>query len=295
VARIGSVRRASERLNVAASAIDRHILKLEEELGVQLYERLPRGMRLTAAGELVVKHIRNTLYEFSRLKSEIDDIKEIKSGRVRIVCLDSLLVRSLPMMISTFHQQHPAVNFTVASGNHSVILQQLTDAEADIGITFRLPVPPDLEYSDDVPIPLVAMMAHDHPLARRRAVSVRDCAHYPVLQQEEIRPIRSLLDVNADIFTELGHPLVIANNLVLLKALVAYGVGIAFYTPIGFLEELASGKIIGIPLKIEAFRNLRLGIILHRKRKPTPAAAVVIGLLKRQLAELSEESRRLVG
>ena len=57
VVRAGSIRRASERLHISPSAIDRHILLMEENLGVQLFERLPQGLRLTAAGEVLVTHV----------------------------------------------------------------------------------------------------------------------------------------------------------------------------------------------------------------------------------------------
>ncbi len=63
VARAGSIRQAAERLNVAASAINRQILKTVDEFGVQLFERLPRGLRLTPAGGLPVRHARPTLHD----------------------------------------------------------------------------------------------------------------------------------------------------------------------------------------------------------------------------------------
>jgi DNA-binding transcriptional LysR family regulator len=59
IARCGSIRKAAARLNVASSAINRQILALEEEMGAPLFERLPRGLRLTAAGELCIEHIRD--------------------------------------------------------------------------------------------------------------------------------------------------------------------------------------------------------------------------------------------
>ena len=61
VVRSGSIRKAAERLNVAASAINRQVLTLERELGGPLFERLPRRMRLTAMGELLILHVRQTL------------------------------------------------------------------------------------------------------------------------------------------------------------------------------------------------------------------------------------------
>ncbi len=112
VARAGSIRQAAERLNVAASAINRQILKLEDEFGVQLFQRLPRGLRLTPAGDLAVRHARATLHDFERLRGQISELKGVKSGVVRIACLDSLLAHVLPEVITAFNRRHPAVTFS---------------------------------------------------------------------------------------------------------------------------------------------------------------------------------------
>src|SRR5690348_17586115 len=71
VARLGSIRRAAEALNVASSAVNRQILKLEEETGVVLFERLRTGVRLTAAGEVLLRHARETLIDYDRARAEI--------------------------------------------------------------------------------------------------------------------------------------------------------------------------------------------------------------------------------
>src|SRR6266545_2553221 len=67
VARLGSIRKAAARLNVAASAINRQILALESELGVPIFERMPRRLRLTATGELLIAHVRETLKTHPRV------------------------------------------------------------------------------------------------------------------------------------------------------------------------------------------------------------------------------------
>ncbi|MCB1549921.1 MAG: LysR family transcriptional regulator, partial [Hyphomicrobiaceae bacterium] len=92
VARAGSIRKASEELHVATSAVSRQIQKLEDELGTPLFERLPKGLKLTRAGSLVLRHAELTLEEFDLLKGELGSLKGIKTGHVRIVALDSLLV-----------------------------------------------------------------------------------------------------------------------------------------------------------------------------------------------------------
>src|SRR4030095_1873090 len=84
-ARSGSIRKAAQRLFVASSAVNRQILQLESELGTELFDRLPTGMRLTAAGEVVLHHVRTTLHDFELLRSELDAQKGERSGHISIV------------------------------------------------------------------------------------------------------------------------------------------------------------------------------------------------------------------
>src|ERR1700759_301111 len=80
IARLGSIRGASVTLNVASSAINRQELRLERDLGVRVFDRLPSGMQLTPAGELLLQHVRGTLQNFDRLLAEMDGLQGIRSG-----------------------------------------------------------------------------------------------------------------------------------------------------------------------------------------------------------------------
>ena len=86
VARAGSIRKAAEQLHVTASAVNRRVMDLEEELGAPLFERRARGVRLTAAGELFVRYIREQTGDVERMKSQIEDLKGLRRGTVRIAC-----------------------------------------------------------------------------------------------------------------------------------------------------------------------------------------------------------------
>lgn len=293
VARAGSIRRAAERLNVAASAVNRQILKLEDEFGVQLFERLPRGLRLTPAGDLAVRHARATLHEFDRLRSEISELKGVKSGVVRIACLDSLLAHVVPDVITGFHKRHPAVNYMVESGTHGRVVHLVADGDVDIGLTFNLEHHPDLSLSADIAMPIMAMMAPDHPLATRDAVTVGECAAHAMLLQQDTQPIRSQLDSELILMLKNGHPLVASNNMVLLKQLVIEGLGIAFYTPIGFMKELEAGIVCAVPILGASVSKLRIGLLLHRRRRPSPAAAALAKALGGALSDLEQRIERM--
>jgi DNA-binding transcriptional LysR family regulator len=80
VARQGSIRKAAEALSVASSAVNRQILRLEDEIGVPLFERSRAGVRPTAAGELLLRHVRETQIEFQRAQAEIASLAGTVSG-----------------------------------------------------------------------------------------------------------------------------------------------------------------------------------------------------------------------
>ena len=102
VARCGSIRRAASRLHVASSAINRQILSLEQELGTPLFERMPRRLRLTAAGELLIDHIRQTLKEYDRVGSLLEGLKGIQRGKVTLATTLGLAMGPVRGVVSEF-------------------------------------------------------------------------------------------------------------------------------------------------------------------------------------------------
>ena len=112
VARTGSIRKAADHLNVTASAVNRRIMDLEDELGARLFERRPRGVRLTAAGEVFVHYLREQDGSVERMKSQIEDLRGLRRGTVRIACSQALALDFLPRMIAEFRTRHPLVSFT---------------------------------------------------------------------------------------------------------------------------------------------------------------------------------------
>jgi DNA-binding transcriptional LysR family regulator len=129
VANAGSIRKASEELHVASSALSRQIQKLEYQLGTPLFERYPDGLRLTQAGTVTLRHAKSTLERYDLLKSEIGALTGSYSGVVRVSCLDSF--RGLILtLISVFRAAHtgawlawlPMVRLILASRSTSAHL-----------------------------------------------------------------------------------------------------------------------------------------------------------------------------
>ena len=183
VARAGSIRQAAERLHVAPSAVNRRIQDIEEELGTPIFERLPRGMRLTTAGELFMRYVRGRAAELDQVRSEIEELKGLRRGTVRVVASQALAPRFLPQAIQAFRQSHPLVAFDVRIGDHVQAAEALRSFGTDLALVFNLAPESDIERSASLEQRLVALMHAQHPLARRTGggLRLRDCADYPLV------------------------------------------------------------------------------------------------------------------
>ncbi len=93
VAKAGSIRGAAESLAITSTALNRRILALEEELGVPVFERLPHGVRLSSAGEILIHHIRNQISDMERVRSQIADLSGVRA----VMCRSPAARRSCPI------------------------------------------------------------------------------------------------------------------------------------------------------------------------------------------------------
>jgi DNA-binding transcriptional LysR family regulator len=194
VARAGSIRKAAERLNVTSSAVNRRIMDLEAELETPLFERRPRGVRLTAAGELFIHHVRGQAADLDRVRSQIEDLKGLRRGTVRISASQALVLDFLPREVAAYRARFPFVNFDVRVQDHIKAMQSLADYAVDLVLVFRPPYLPNFRPLMTFEQRLVALMPADHPLAAKPSIRLRDCAQYPVALAESEIGGRQLLD-----------------------------------------------------------------------------------------------------
>jgi DNA-binding transcriptional LysR family regulator len=233
VARTGSIRKAAARLNATASAVNRRIADLEHELGAQLFERKPRGVRLTAAGELFVRYIRAQEAEIERVQSQIEDLKGLRRGEVRIACSQAVAFDFLPRVVAAYRTRYPDVSFDVRVLDHVRATAALADYDVDLILVFRPTFLATLEPLVRLEQRLVALMAEGHPLAAQPAIRLRDCAPYPIALADRGFGGRQLLDevcaranLRLDIVAE-------SNSFEFLRNLVRHGGLITFQIEIG--------------------------------------------------------------
>src|SRR5262249_40566476 len=144
VVRQGSIRAASETLHVAQSAISRQLQALEHDLGTPLFERRARGVVLTEAGQLLNVYARNAMLEIERVRSEIEALRGLHRGHVRLCTVESHIEDFLPDIIDRFRTSHPGVTFQVTTGGSDRVVHAIRNGEADIGICFNQELAPDI-------------------------------------------------------------------------------------------------------------------------------------------------------
>jgi DNA-binding transcriptional LysR family regulator len=289
VARAGSIRKASEELHVASSAVSRQIQKIEDELGTPLFERLPSGLRLTRAGEIALRHARDTLHQFDIMRGELGDLKGKKTGRVHIACLDSLSVQFLPERVMAFHRLHPAIDLRIRNDNYSQIFGFVADGDVDVGITFDLARPEDIRRVAGVPMPLMAMVSRNHPLARSKAVTLQECAQFNLLLQLDNEVMSSMISIELAALDRTGRTLVATNNQMMLKPLILAGVGVAFFTPIGLLNELRDGSVVALPISGSRLQELEISVMVPRNRPLTGATQAFVDFIAAELMTYSRD------
>jgi DNA-binding transcriptional LysR family regulator len=286
IARTGSIRKASEELHVATSALSRQIKKLEDELGTPVFERFSDGLRLTSAGEVVLRHARETLQRYDVMKGDLGDLKGKKTGRVHIACLDSLAVQFLPEQVAEFHRRHPAVDFRIRAESYN-IYQRLAEGDVDIGITFDVDRPADVAMVRGVSMPLMAIVARHHPLARQKTVSLQECAQFNLLLQLNNDVMSSMISIELGALERNGRSFVSTNSQMMLKPLILSGAGVAFFTPLGLLQELEAGEVVALPIAGSRLKDLQVGVVVPRHRKLTHAANTMVDFLSEGLEKFS--------
>lgn len=274
VARVGSIRRAAERLNLTASALNRRIQDIEAELGTPIFERLPRGVRLNAAGELLIRHIRTQIADMSRVRSQIEDLSGFRRGTVSIACSQALAYELLPSVIAAYRHEFPLVEFDVKVRDHADALRALAAFEVDLAMVFRPSVMAEFQVLASAEQRVVAIMAADHPLAARPSLRLRDCAAYPLALPERSYGGRQLLDEATARSSFRFEPVVESNSFEFLRNYVRFEQAITFQIEVGAPATMKERHgLVARPVDLRDMQPARLAMGQLRGRALPVAAA----------------------
>lgn len=284
VARTGSVRQASERLHVAPSAVLRRIQDIEDELGTPVFERLPRGMRLTAAGELFIGYVRTRAAELDRVRSEIEDLQGLRRGSVRLMASQALASAFLPKMVASFRKRHSLVGFQIGVADHVQALNALRMFDTDIALVFNLSEEPDVEPIAEFEQRLCIIMHRSHPLAKETGpLKLKECSDYPIVMPNREIGGRQLLDRFLARRSLRLQPVVECNSFEFLRGYLHYEQALSFQIHIGAVHD--GGPFVSRDIEDRGFPKGKLTLATLRGRQLPVIAYSFIEHLKRGLEE----------
>ncbi|MDO1582121.1 LysR family transcriptional regulator [Rhizobium oryzicola] len=290
IARCGSIRKAAAKLNVASSAINRQILALEEELGAPIFERLPRGLRLTAAGELCIEHIRDVLKAYDKLETRVRGLKMPQVGRVSLVSTVGLAAGPLPEIVARFSEAHPRMRIQLAIDGATTTMNPVLSGEVDIGIGFNIPATPGLRTLASFDVPIGVVLPPDHPLAREAGpVDLAKVAQEPLVLAQPGMSLRTQINLILAPLPVSVEPLVETGAPETLRHLVKRGMGLTFLNPLDVIEECRRGELIFRPLAEGQRRHQSMKIFARARATLDTATSLFVEFLMTEFSGLVAE------
>jgi len=292
VARSGSIQKAARELHVAASAINRQILALEEELGVQLFERMPRGMRLTASGDALITMARRWRQDETRMVAEVRRIQGIHQGHVSLVAMDSHATGVLPALVEALNAEHPLVSLSVELSTPDDAETALMTGKADLAAIFNLAPRRELLVLWKAQLPLGCVVAPGHALAGRKTVSFQEATAYPIALQSRAITIRRLLEAQFSWLFKDARGFVESNSLQLVKQLALGGQRLIFTSELDVAPELAAGALVFIPIRDQGAEPQDISVAVDATRPPGPVVKLVAQQLIAALQASLDQARQ---
>lgn len=180
VARLGSFTAAGQAMGFTQSAISRQISTLEAEIGSPLFDRLPRGVRLTEPGRHLLPHAEAVLDRLAGARRELTELRELTSGRVRVGAFPTADASMMPRTLGTFRAAHPDVMVLLREGFTRTLMTRLQEGDLDLAVVGSgTDGPLETEPADLHPLmddPMMVALPRDHPLAGREDIRLAELA-----------------------------------------------------------------------------------------------------------------------
>ncbi|ASK63825.1 LysR family transcriptional regulator [Virgibacillus phasianinus] len=279
------VSEAAVNLHVAQSAVSRQIANLEGELGVSLFEREGRNIKLTQIGKTFYAHTKLAMKAIDNAKKQIDEYLDPERGTIKIGFPTSLSSHLLPNVISAFKDEYPNIAFHLRQGSYSFLIDSVKRDEIDVA--FLGPVPkddPEIEshilFTEDI----LALLPISHPLANNKILYLTD------LRNDEFVSFPKgfvLEKVIIDACKQVGFVPKISSegeDLDAIKGLVSAGIGVTLL-PDSTFHESTPRMTAKVPIKIPEVRRT-VGVIKHKEKDLAPSEKIFYSFVKRFFARL---------
>lgn len=278
IAEEGSLRAAAQRLGVTQPALTKAVRRIEQEVGARLFERTARGVSLTLAGGMLLRHARRMRASLAEAEREIEALRAGFAGEVRIGAGPAWQQRLLPEALVRFRAERPQARILVQAGMDDVLKAELRAGRLDLVLAATpraLELEPDLLHRPLSADDYAVIAALDHPLRRRGALALADLLEHPWILPG---PRTHMVETLAALFRAQGlpapRPVIETDAHRLRLAMLRSGPYLSYNTVLQLAELGPHGVAV---LEVPGARWRRsAGIITRRAAEPGPAAQALI-------------------
>ncbi|MGH3247313.1 MAG: LysR family transcriptional regulator [Trebonia sp.] len=270
--------RAAAAVPVAQPALSHQIKLLEQELGVELFERSRSGTRLTQAGEIFILRARRAMAEMDAAREEIAALKGLTAGRLVLGAMQALAGLDLPRLIAAFHAAYPGVDVSLREESARDMLTLAARGEIDLAIAaLDIEPPAGLEAIPLVREPVLVAMPAAHPLAALETVPVRQLRGDTFIFFKPGTGLRAVSDRAAEQAGFVPHVGFQTSSHDRLLALVSEGLGVAFVPASAVSDPPPQGVAVR---PASPAINRTVGVAWRAGHRHTPAASAFLALLR---------------
>lgn len=270
VVELGSFRKAAEAVNISQPALSRRIDKLEDALGVRLFDRTTRSVTLTTMGRVFAPSAEQLLDDLDVALLGIRDVSSSRLGHVTIACVPSVAYYFLPNVIASYRRRFPRIRIKLLDASANEVLGAVISGEADFGVSFIGGQEPDVEFKLLLQDRFVAACRRDHPLARKKRVTWNELYQHEYVSVDKTSGNRLVLDQALSAVTPHAPSVCETRHVTTMLGLVEAGLGVAA-VPSMAMPGSNHPILTSVPL-VEPVVKRRVGIVRRRGRSLTPAA-----------------------
>jgi DNA-binding transcriptional LysR family regulator len=271
VARHSSFTRAAEEVHLSQPAVSIQVKRLEENVGLALFEQVGKRITLTEAGRELYAASKDVLGRLMELDGAIDALRGEVAGNLRVTAVTSAKY-FLPHLLGAFLRRYPDVEPKLKVANRSSLLERVADNEDDLYVMGHVPEDLDVEEYPFLENIIEIVASPDHPLARKRKVTLQEITTERFLVRESGSGNRKVVE---EFFAEQGlnlTPYMELGSAEAIKQGVMAGLGISALSLHNLRLEIAAGQI--VVLKVEGFPLRRRWNVVHRKGKRLSRSAL---------------------
>ena len=263
VAEAGSITEASRRLAISQPSLSEAIATLERSLDVQLFVRQFKGLRLTNAGSEFLGQARTLLALARELEATAGSLGQGLKGEISVGCLATLAPFILPALLKDFALEYPEIAVATQETGHEQLLANLRDGSIEMAFTYLFRIPEAFEYEVFAVLPPRILLAEDHPLATREALSLAEIADEPLILLDIPYSREYFLGLfqAAGVEPRIGHR---THSYDMVRGMVGRGWGYGIQcaiprmsfsydgmrlVPVPILGDAASIKVVGLDLR----------------------------------------------